>query len=127
MRENVDLERNILFYLEENDKFNKGMRKDEFFAFIDSCGIDEKIVIKHLDLLCQRNFINIVHVDDDEGFYYDYAITGITAIGYDFIASTRNNKVWEILKEKLADKGLDVGLTVIVEYLPMIVKTMIER
>lgn len=127
MRENVDLERKILNYLEENDEFNKGVNKEEFSAFIDICGIEEKIVTKHLDLLRQRNFINVVHLDDDDGFYYDYVITGITATGYDFIVSTRNNKVWESIKEKLTNKGLDIGLTVIVEYLPIIIKTMIER
>ena len=117
MRENVDLERKILNYLEENWVIDGCVRR----------GIDEKIVTKHLDLLRQRNFINVVHLDDDDGFYYDYVITGITATGYDFIVSTRNNKVWESIKEKLTNKGLDIGLTVIVEYLPIIIKTMIER
>lgn len=126
MRENVDLERDILLYLEENDVNNEGFGENDFLNFIKNSDFQELFVLKHCRLLEERGYINFsTQAASNNPFYY-YHIGPIKAKGYDFIASTRDNKTWNKIKDKLADKGIDAAITVAFNnVLPLIIKSML--
>lgn len=126
MRENVDLERDILLYLEENDVNNEGFRKNDFLNFIKNSDFEELFVLKHCRLLEERGYINFSTQPGDDNPFCLYHVGPIKAKGYDFIASTRDNKTWNKIKDKLVDKGFDATITVAVDnLLPLIVKSML--
>lgn len=84
MRENVDLERDILLYLEENDVNNEGFGKNDFLNFIKNSDFQELFVLKHCRLLEELGYINFSTQLGDNNLFYLYHVGPIRVKGYDF-------------------------------------------
>lgn len=123
MRENVDLERDILLYLEEKDDFNNGLYKNKFQDFIANAQIPEEIVISHCRLLKDAGLIEFpIQYADNE--IYEYSVGPITSDGYKYLGYIRNNKTWEKIKDKIIDKGLGLAIDSILKFLPVIINNV---
>ena len=102
MKRDLDLMRQILFYVEENGDIRKGYIKDVFIT--DSYGkkIDKFIIREHIllledaGLLRKHNRIKVAL----------FGAGNLTNDGYDYIELFRSNETWKKTKKKAADNNI---------------------
>lgn len=105
MTRDFDLIRKILIHVEEN---HEGVSQPiEPFE-----GVDENKFLYHCDLLIDSNLLNgkVSRFSGGSGIFF---CKDLTWKGQDYLASIKNNKVWEKVKESAFEKGLDLTLDII--------------
>lgn len=123
MRENVDLERDILLYLEDKDEFNKGLYQSDFQDFINNSNFPKQVILSHCQLLKEAGLIKFPTLPADNEIY-EYSVGPITSDGYKYLGYIRNNKTWGKIKDKIMDKGLGLAIDSILKFLPVIINNV---
>lgn len=109
MRRDVDLQRKILFYLEEHIPA-AGILQDR----IKIDGYDYPTVLAHVELLLDDGLI------DGKMLYValgpmDVVVNRLTSRGHDAIAAIRDAKIWAKAKKFVAEQGASLTMGVLVE------------
>src|SRR5690349_12030738 len=108
MKRDIELERKILFKIEEVYKPGEG-----FMWGLDIEDYDMKTIAEHCDLLYQQGLIKeykpVFGGDEIQGFH----IGNLTAYGFDYLELVRNNDVWEKTKTQIEENKLPKTLDVV--------------
>ena len=99
MKRNMDLIRDLLLLIEEQDKDSSELKLP--------LEMDRTVVVYHLDLMEQAGFTkNNIHYADNKPLWI---YSKLTWDGHDFLDSIRNDTVWNKTKETIRTKGLEIG------------------
>jgi hypothetical protein len=108
MIRDIELERRILFKIEEEYKAGQG----SMFG-LDIDGYEQATIAEHCDLLDQQGLIKSYKAyyggDEIQGFH----IGNLTAHGYDYLELIRNDEIWEKTKTKIEEEKLPKTVEVI--------------
>ena len=103
MKRDIELERKILFAIEENYK------PGEMYLTEDELLIDDysmELIAEHCKLLYQQGLIGKYKEDLTITGLIGFQIENLTAKGYDYLEIIRNDDVWEKTKKEVEDKKL---------------------
>lgn len=107
MKRDMDLIRNILFYIEDN--YAPGQ---EWIRTVEIEGYDDATITEHILLAYQNGFIQ--NLQDIRAFGgTSYWVGNLTNEGYDFLDKIRADTIWNNTKKVIREKGL-----------PMLVETI---
>ncbi|TQS71141.1 DUF2513 domain-containing protein [Ornithinibacillus gellani] len=108
MRRDLELVRNLLLLIEENDDCNELDIPQEW---------NQKVIFYHLKILDQAGFVNNNTKTAGNKIFFLHA--SLTWKGHEFLDSIRNNHIWNKTKKGIKEKGLELGnvpLEIIKEY-----------
>jgi len=121
MKRDLDLQRNILFYVE--DDFEPG---DFAYCEISIDTYDAKVVEEHCSLLIQAGYINSAdrrsHSIEMDGIY----VGNLTNAGYDFFDKIRQDTIWNKTKDIIVKKGLPLIPQTIGKIASAIIESTVE-
>jgi len=108
MKRDIELERKILFKIEDKYKPGEGSMWG-----LEIDGYDMPTIAEHCDLLHQQGLIR-----DYKSFYgndeiQSFRVGNLTTQGYDYLELIRNNDVWEKTKKEIDEKRLPKTFEVI--------------
>ena len=102
MKRDIELERKILFEIEE--KYQPGHIKIRDFS-VD--GYSRELVAEHCRLLFEQGLISDYSpLDDGRGELISFTISDLTAHGYDFLEMIRKESDWKKIIKKVEEKDL---------------------
>lgn len=115
MKRDMDLIRDILIKVEENDgklfiKGNVGEEEYERDCY-------------HVELLKEAGFLVANITKTDGGIYYSVSISRLTWEGHNFLDNIRSDTVWKKVKSRLAK----VGETASIEVISKIATTIVTQ
>ncbi|MDD2627948.1 MAG: DUF2513 domain-containing protein [Clostridia bacterium] len=105
MKRNMDLIRELLFYIEENYDGN--------LLIIDSLeNYSNSELLYHFELMIQANLVTgkTTKYISGEGII---ECKGLSWAGQDFLANIKNENVWTDVKKTAKEKGLDLTISII--------------
>lgn len=105
MRLNPDCMRAVLLVLEDSD-YGKTVYQKDLYSQLENEYSHEDIDYS-ISKLKEAGFINARIKSYDNGQSPIIYIDDITYEGHQFLSSIRSNTIWEKVKEKLTDKGID--------------------
>jgi len=111
MKQDLDLIREILLFVEEHDDgTGNAIRSSNFDQF---CNLAEaNILYGHLKILKERGFVE-ENSAYGSGGSFQISIQRLTALGHDYLESIRDPKIWKETKEGLAKVGGSTTLAVV--------------
>lgn len=95
MNRDVDLERKILFAIEGQYKPGDG-----YIFCLNIDGYDMRTVAEHCDFLTQEGLVNFYKPVRGGDTIVTFQVGNISAKGYDFLNSVRDDEMWEKVKAK---------------------------
>lgn len=100
MKRDMELIRQILFYVEEN--YTPGQ---EWVRQITIEGYDQESINEHVKLAYENGFFQKIHTISVCGGV-SYWVGNLSNEGYDFLDRIRDDSVWKRTKEAITQKGL---------------------
>ena len=74
-------------------------------------------VVYHIALLKEAGFVEAVIRNDPLGVPSDAVILKLTWAGHDFLDAARDNKIWNMAKEKFIKPGVSWTFSILLEWL----------
>lgn len=100
MKRNLDLIREILFYIEQN--YEAG---EKWITSVEIDGYSDVVIAEHIVLAYQDGFIQAIK-DVSSCSGTEYWVGNLTNSGYDFLDKIRSDTVWNKTKAVITEKGL---------------------
>ncbi|MGB3750644.1 MAG: DUF2513 domain-containing protein [Arcobacteraceae bacterium] len=97
MRQNLDLCKDIMFYLEENLEYGKNIKSYDLYEKFKE--FDEREFIYQIELLSSK-LLKSKRYDTLSDSEITFMIQGITEKGHNFLDTFRDKDLWEKTKEK---------------------------
>lgn len=111
MIRDMDLIRSILLSVESDEEGDP-------IANIDIEGYSKKQIAYHVRLLCEAGLISCDIVDEDGPLLErPYLIFSLTWEGHEFIDASRDNNIWNKVKESIKEKTTSVSFQVLMTFL----------
>jgi hypothetical protein len=76
-------------------------------------GYDERTIAEHVRLLIDANFLEGQVVQQFGTSAHEYAVTGLTWQGHEFLANAKNDTVWKKVVAEAESKGASISMTVL--------------
>lgn len=108
MKRDIELERKVLFAIEE--KYQAG---DGSIFNVSVEGYSMPIVAEHCKLLYQQDLIGGYNPSFADNHIFSFSVQNMTAAGYDYLELIRNDDVWEKTKKKVEEKELPKTIEVL--------------
>ena len=106
MRRDMDLIRYILIQTESGQPIER----------------DHKEVVYHIALLNDAGLVEAVITNDEVGIPNNARILRLTWQGHEFLDASRNNKIWQAVKQKVLIPGVSWTVSTLLELLKQEVK-----
>jgi len=110
MKRDIELERKILFKIEEVYKPGKGT-----ISNLQIDGYDLETIAEHCDILDQQGLIKSYKATYADNKIHVFFVGNITARGYDYLELIRNPEIWENTKTEIEQKKLPQTLETIAQ------------
>lgn len=116
MKRDMDLVRQLLFYIEANQK-NEPFQSD-YITMIN--GYEEGAAGYHLKIMVDGGLIDATDISTFDSVSWDFLIHNITWSGHDFLDSVRDDNVWNHTKSALkpfASASFEIVKSIAVAYI----------
>jgi hypothetical protein len=110
MKRNLDLSRSILAFVEEQTPPQGGLDKPLQFE-----GYDRPTVLAHAELLIEEGLLHGKVLKAGPGIV-EVMIFRLSPQGHDAVAATRSDTLWQMAKERVAERGGALTFSVVVEF-----------
>jgi hypothetical protein len=110
MKRDIDLQRKILFAIEEQYKPGEGQI---FNLKID--GYDLDTVAEHCSLLYKQGLITSDTPQWADDRIYFFTVGNLSPQGYDFLELVRSDEIWDKTKEEVEEKKLPATIKILAE------------
>lgn len=117
MKLDLDLSREILLYLEDIPTPNTDI------VMID--GYSKEIIDYHLNLMNAEGYITLKKqsIHGQSPILFEISLTWK---GHNFLDASRNNNLWNLLKEKIKAEGIKITLDIAYEMLVSLIKNQLR-
>ncbi len=109
MKRDLDLLRDILLFIEEQDQSNWALISE----WGDLYDIEPRTLNQHIQLLNEAEFIEIADISDVTYDGQRLYPKRITMAGYDYLDNVRDPKIWKATKKSLQKLGGSASLPII--------------
>ena len=120
MRLNNDCIRDILLYVEDNTDLEKSVIDIDKLSEALSNKYNENALYYHIKMISQADLVDNVFFAEDR----PYTISSLSWEGHQYLDNIRDEKVWNILKDKTKDLS-SVSLKILIPVASKIIENML--
>ncbi len=121
MKRNMDLCRDLLMFIEKEDRLTTSKVKT-----VIEKGYELNEILYHCQLLQEHGYVREFEYKGALGRLTFLDFSGLTWEGHDFIDKIRENTVWNKTKDVITQKGLPMALEVVQQVATAVITSMTQ-